>query len=98
MKSGVILIEALIFLILAFMLFSFVISVTSTLRNNQRFIEKGAQALSDVISVSSFNGTESIPSAFMNKLNTIDGTGGDILYEYKISTTGQSIKIRIGDN
>lgn len=98
MKSGAILIEALIFLILAFMLFSFAISITSTLRNNQNFIEKGALELSNVISVSSFRSKENIPTDFVNKLKTIDGTGGEILYEYKTSVTGQSVKIRIGDN
>lgn len=94
MKSGAILFESLIFLILSFMLFSIVISVTSTLITNQQFIEKGAKELSEIISISNMS-TSDIPQSITN-IKIIDESEGRIVYEYKSSITGEIF--RIGDN
>ncbi len=95
MKDGSILLESLIFLILSFILFSIVISVSSTLIDNQRFIEKGAEELSEIISISSISSSD-ISQSMIGNLKIIDETGGKIVYEYKSSITGETI--RIGDN
>jgi len=95
MKNGAILLESLIFLILSFILFSIVISVTSTLTRNQQFIERGSKELSEIISISNID-PDDVPQSKIDNFKIIDETGGKIVYEYKSSVTGETF--RIGDN
>ncbi|GEM_PF-2330087 len=97
MKSGSVLIESIVFLLLSFLLFVMVTIGVDELTQREKIIELGTQDLSFLISLSNVSAVaENIPLDLKKKMITYQSTDGRIWYEYTCKSNGKRIFLPVG--